>query len=80
MEAINTPESEQAARKMVQVLEKQSQFQTELKGLINKYNLENESNTPDFILAEYLADCLQTFDIAVRSREKWYGRVNRHLA
>lgn len=39
---------------------------------------ENGCNTPDFILAEYLIDCLKTFDKAVNRREEWYGReVNR---
>lgn len=41
--------------------------------VINKHSAENGSNTPDFILAEYLADCLTAFEIASRAREKWYG-------
>jgi hypothetical protein len=35
---------------------------------------ENGSNTPDFILAQYLTSCLAAFDEAVNAREKWYGR------
>ena len=49
-------------------------FRNELEHLINQYSLENGSNTPDGILADYLVDCLQAFDRAVLSREKWYGR------
>ena len=45
----------------------------ELEKLINSTNREAESNTPDFILAEYLEGCLQAFDIAVGERDKWYG-------
>ena len=41
---------------------------------INRNCAENGSNTPDFILAEYLTDCLAAFDKASRSREKWYGK------
>ena len=41
---------------------------------INCNSAENGSNTPDFLLAEYLTDCLAAFDKAVASREKWYGR------
>lgn len=74
MEFVSTPESEQAAKDMVRTLEKRSQFEAELRGLINKYSQENESNTPDFILAEYLSDCLDIYNLAVRAREKWYGR------
>lgn len=49
-------------------------FRKELEELINKNSLENGSNTPDFILAEYLTDCLSTFDKIVYKREEWYGR------
>ena len=52
----------------------ETKFQTELEQLINKYSVESESNTPDFILAEYLGNCLNAFNIAVKRREDWYGR------
>lgn len=42
---------------------------------INCVSAENGSNTPDFILAEYLTDCLAAFDKASRAREKWYGKA-----
>lgn len=41
---------------------------------INCHSAENGSNTPDFILAEYLTDCLAAFDKTSRAREKWYGK------
>lgn len=41
---------------------------------INKHSGENGSNTPDFILAEFLVRCLKAFDITSRTREKWYGK------
>ena len=40
---------------------------------INRNSAENGSNTPDFILAEYLTDCLTAFDRAVTLRCRWYG-------
>jgi hypothetical protein len=46
-------------------------FRRELEGLINRYSQENGSNTPDFILAEYLVSCLETFDRAVNKRQEW---------
>jgi hypothetical protein len=49
-------------------------FRSELQTLINRHSKENESNTPDFILADYLVGCLNLFDVIVQSREKWYGR------
>lgn len=48
------------------------EFRKELQTVLNKYNKENESDTPDFILAQYLEDCLYTFDIAIKARENWY--------
>jgi len=50
-----------------------SEFEKELTDLLNRYSIENESDTPDFILAEYLNNCLTTFDAAVNARRKWYG-------
>ena len=38
---------------------------------------ENESNTPDFILAQYLESCLTAFNTATQQRENWYGRDPR---
>ena len=52
----------------------ESVFEKELQHLINRHNQENASNTPDFILAQYLAACLAAFNQAVQQRETWYGR------
>jgi hypothetical protein len=45
----------------------------DLARLLNSVSAENGSNTPDFILADYLRDCLAAFDRAVRARDAWYG-------
>lgn len=37
---------------------------------------ENDSNTPDFILAAFLADCLNAWEDAIRARAAWYGRMD----
>ena len=50
-----------------------SQFRKELETLLNCNNQEAGSDTPDFILADYLADCLAAFDKAVTHRAYWYG-------
>ena len=49
-------------------------FAQELEQLINRHSKENGSDTPDFLLAEYLRGCLDNFDRIVRAREHWYGR------
>lgn len=56
---------------------KKRTFRRELAALINKYSREGESNTPDFILAEYLINCLKAYESAANSRDAWYGRIQR---
>jgi hypothetical protein len=48
-------------------------FRKQLEQLLNKYSKENESNTPDFILAEYMMSCLDAFTDATIERNKWYA-------
>jgi hypothetical protein len=54
-----------------------SLFEEELQELINRYSLENASNTPDFILARYLRLQLDIFDRTIRRRDHWYGRTEK---
>lgn len=49
-------------------------FEGELTALINKYSLENLSNTPDFILAYYLKDSLVAWQNAQARRTAWYRK------
>ena len=51
-----------------------TEFTKEIADVINRHSKENGSNTPDFILANYLVMCLEAFDITSRLREKWYGK------
>lgn len=50
------------------------ELQDEIAAVLNKYSAENMSNTPDFILAQYLLDCLAAFNRASIRRETWYGK------
>lgn len=50
------------------------EFTKDLKNLINTHSLENLSNTPDWILAEYLTACLKNFSLVMEAREEWHGR------
>jgi hypothetical protein len=52
-------------------------FRDELEALINSHSMENGSNTPDFMLADYLANCLDGFNHTINTRERWYGREPR---
>lgn len=48
-------------------------FTKDLEHLINYHSLENLSNTPDFIIAEYLTTCLLNYNDAVTKRDKWFN-------
>ena len=52
----------------------ETQFEKDLAELINRYSKENESDTPDFILARYMNSVLENFNAAINDREQWYGR------
>ena len=52
-------------------------FRAELENLINKYSIENGSNTPDWLIANYLIRCLETFDTTVRARDTWYSPMTQ---
>lgn len=49
-------------------------FRQDLESLLNRHSMENGSNTPDFILANFLVGVLETFDTAVLRRHNWYDR------
>ena len=44
-------------------------FEIQLRDLINAYNKEAFSDTPDYILAEYVIGCLDAFETAVNKRK-----------
>lgn len=51
----------------------QNTFELELQSLINRYNKEKENNTPDFLLANYLSDCLDAYNKVVTARDRWFS-------
>lgn len=52
-------------------------LEKEITTTLNRHSAENASNTPDYILAQYLLGCLAAFNTAVQQRESWYGRDPR---
>jgi hypothetical protein len=57
-----------------------TKFREDLEILINQNSKENGSNTPDFILADYLADCLDAYDKAVTRRTEWYQKSKDEIS
>lgn len=54
-------------------------FREELQTLINKHSLEGGSNTPDFLLADYLNDTLDIFDKLMIRRDLCQVKSERKL-
>jgi len=59
--------------KITSVLEK------DLATVLNRHSQEYASDTPDFILAEYMLACLNAWNKSVRTRERWFGRGKREV-
>ena len=55
------------------------EFRGKLTTLINEHSMENGSDTPDFVLANYMALCLVAFDAATVARDKWYMEQRKDL-
>ena len=48
-------------------------FECHLAVLINRLSLEGDSGTPDFVIAQYLRRCLESYNAAMRARNSWYS-------
>lgn len=58
---------------MTDLSDQDAGFQQELERLCNKYSIEKGSDTPDFILAQFIVGCLEAWNGAVKRRDEWYG-------
>lgn len=47
----------------------------ELAALLNRFSQENGSNTPDFLLSEYLLSCLATWNTITVKRDNWFDHT-----
>lgn len=52
-------------------------LEEEMANVLNRFCAENESNTPDWILAQFLLNCLSAWNRGVQQRETLYGRDAR---
>ena len=76
----NRRSDDKASKKFIEELVKEidmNNFEAELTALINKYSLENGSDTPDFILADFLIGCLESWNNNVSERSAWYGNKTK---
>ena len=59
---------------MEEVMKTREDLAEKIRFVLNCASREGCSDTPDFILAEYMLSALECFETACRDREKWYGR------
>jgi hypothetical protein len=52
---------------------KRVQLRKKIEEVINSVSAENGSDTPDWILAEFLTGCLEAFDKATNARTEYYA-------
>lgn len=50
------------------------ELEKEIENLMNKYNIDTITDTPDFIIAEYLMTCLRNYLVTKNKVEKWFGK------
>lgn len=48
---------------------KKTKLEKQLRTLINSESRECDSDTPDHILAEYMMNCLDAFELAINKRD-----------
>ena len=60
---------------MINVEERQDyqEIVRDIARVVNMYSLEQESQTPDYILAEYMLKSLSDLNRLMRDRDYWYN-------
>lgn len=54
-------------------------FTDEVSSLLNRLSLDNDANTPDYILAEYLCNCYETYRTCKLATDGHNGHLtNKH--
>lgn len=53
---------------------KELDFKRDLAKLLNRYSMENGSNTPDFLLADYLFWCLLSYNSIAQKNDQWHSK------
>lgn len=77
--ASSTNEQETGTPKTVSPSDTKKAFVDKITEVINYHSKENGSDTPDFILAQYLNGCLNNWNKSVKAREKYYSKDREEL-
>lgn len=60
-------------KELERLREKREEFRTKLISLINEYSLENDTNTPDYIIADLMINSYLNMNDVNLKRDEWYG-------
>lgn len=72
-EYLKKMEEKEASMGKALKLAKYNKFKSAIETTINSLSMEDASDTPDFMLAEYLTGCLKFWDTTFNARKRWYG-------
>jgi len=56
-----------------------NKFKKELEHLINHMSLENKSDTPDFILSDFMVNVFESLNNTINRRESFFGRKTQPI-
>jgi hypothetical protein len=42
-------------------MDRKTEFERELMSLLNRFSIDNDCNTPDYILMKYITDCIDAY-------------------
>lgn len=54
--------------------EKKERIKNAFKETVNRNGMDTWCNTPDFIIAEYLYDCLESYSKLQKEKDRWEGK------
>lgn len=57
----------------MKLLRNEQELRDELKNVFNRLGIDNDMNTPDWILADYVSTHLQTLKLMQDTTKKWFG-------
>lgn len=66
---------EEIIKRAIHTRAKKDKFKKELECLINKHSIDSAYNCQDFILVDYIMNCLENFSDAVERKRKMSGGI-----
>ncbi len=73
MERLNAPADDDTRNPEGGCL-KEDDFEREVSSLLKRLSIDALYGTPDYLLARFLRECLQTWGGTLKRREEWFGR------